>query len=902
VQSSLSYMLGTNVENLTLTGTAAVNGTGNSLANTLTGNSAANILTGGAGDDIYVVGAGDSIVEQLNEGTDTVSSAITWTLGANVENLTLTGAVAISGTGNSLSNMLTGNSAANVLDADGGDDTLNGGAGADTLFGGTGNDTYVVDNVGDVVTEQLNEGLDTVQSSVSYTLSANVENLTLTGTGVINATGNSLTNTLTGTSGANVLDGGTGVDTLIGGAGNDTYVVDDAGDVVRENLNEGTDTVQSAISYTLGVNAENLMLTGIGAINATGNSANNVLTGNSGNNLLDGGGGTDTLRGGLGDDAYVVDDAGDVVRENLNEGTDTVQSAISYTLGANVENLILTGSAALTATGNTLNNVLVGNSAANTLNGGTGADQLAGGAGNDTYVVDNVGDVVTEQLNEGLDTVQSSVTYALAANVDNLTLTGAAAINATGNSLANILTGNAGANVLDGGVGADTLVGGAGNDAYVVEDLGDVVTEQLNQGTDTVQSAISYTLGINLENLTLTGTAALTGTGNTLNNVLTGTSAANVLTGDDGNDTLDGGAGADTLIGGLGNDTYLVDNGSDVVAEQLNEGTDTVLSAVTYTLAANVENLTLTGTAASDGTGNALANTLRGNSAANVLTGGAGNDIYVVSTGDAVVENAAEGTDTVQSDITWTLGANLENLTLTGTAASNGTGNSLNNTLRGNSATNELTGGAGNDTYVVSTGDTILENANEGTDTAQSDVTWTLGANIENLTLTGTAAINATGNSLANTLTGNAAANQLAGGLGNDTLRGVLGNDTYLVNRGEGQDLISENDGTVGNSDQLLYGATINPLDLVLSRQANDLRLAIHGSTDYVTVQNWYSTPTTAQVETIQAGNGQALLSTQVDQLIQAMAGFTAQTGLTWDQAIDQRPQEVQTVLAASWQ
>ncbi|NOT97163.1 MAG: hypothetical protein HOP00_12770, partial [Nitrospira sp.] len=115
-------------------------------------------------------------------------------------------------------------------------------------------------------------------------------------------------------------------------------------------------------------------------------------------------------------------------------------------------------------------------------------------------------------------------------------------------------------------------------------------------------------------------------------------------------------------------------------------------------------------------------------------------------------------------------------------------------------------------------------------------------------------------------------------------------------------DTIQDADATAGNSDKLLYGATINPLDLVLSRQANDLRLAIHGSTDYVTVQNWYSTPTTAQVETIQAGNGQALLSTQVDQLIQAMAGFTSQSGLTWDQAIDQRPQDVQTVLAASWQ
>jgi len=760
VQSSVTYILGANVENLTLTGTATVNGTGNSLANTLAGNSAANVLTAGAGDDLYIVGVGDSIVEQLNEGTDTVQSAITWILAANMENLTLTGSAGINGTGNSVSNVLTGNSAANVLDGGAGDDTLNGGAGADTLLGGIGNDVYVVDNVGDVVTENLDEGLDTVQSSVSYTLAAHVEDLTLTGTAALTGTGNNLDNRLTGNSGANRLDGGTGADTLVGGLGNDTYVVDDAGDVVTEQLNEGTDMVQSAISYTLTANLENLTLIGTGAINATGNSQNNLLTGNSGQNVLDGGGGTDTLRGGLGDDTYVIDDATDVVTEHLNEGTDTVRTGLSYTLGAHVENLTLTGTAATTATGNTLNNVLTGNSAANVLNGGTGADMLVGGQGDDLYVVDNVGDVVVEQLNEGLDTVQSRVTYTLATDVENLTLTGTAAINATGNSLANILTGNAGANILDGGTGADIEVGGAGNDTYMVDDVGDVVTEQLNQGTDTVQSAISYTLGANVENLTLNGTAALTGTGNSANNVLTGNSAANFLDGEDGNDTLDGGTGADMLVGGLGNDTYVVDNVSDVITEQLNEGTDTVQSAVTYTLAANVEHLTLTGTAENNGTGNALANVL----------------------------------------------------------------------------------------------------------------------------------------------TGNGAANQLAGGTGNDTLRGGLGNDTYLVNRGDGQDTISENDGTVGNADTLLYGATINPLDLVISRQANDLRFAIHGGTDRVTIQNWFS-GTDNQVETIQAGNGQTLLSTQVDGLIQAMAQFSANhNGLTWDQGIAQKPQEVQEVLAASWQ
>jgi Ca2+-binding RTX toxin-like protein len=154
---------------------------------------------------------------------------------------------------------------------------------------------------------------------------------------------------------------------------------------------------------------------------------------------------------------------------------------------------------------------------------------------------------------------------------------------------------------------------------------------------------------------------------------------------------------------------------------------------------------------------------------------------------------------------------------------------------------------------------------------------------------------------LNNTLTGNNAENQLVGGVGNDTLRGGLGNDTYLITRGEGLDVIVENDSTAGNSDRLQYGAAINPLDLVISRQVDDLRLAVHGTADQVTIKDWY-VGTDHQVETVQAGNGSLLLSTQVDQLIHAMAAFNQQTGLTWDQAIDQRPQDVHAILAANWQ
>ena len=503
---------------------------------------------------------GDVVTENVEEGTDTVRTTLTsYTLGNNLENLVFTGSIGFVGTGNTLANTLIGGI---------GNDALDGGTGNDTLIGGLGNDTYIVDAPGDIVIENTGEGTDTVQSSISYALVANVENLTLTGTTAINATGNELNNIITGNSGNNILDGGAGADTLTGGAGNDTYIVDNSGDVIVETGSAGTDLVQSSVTYTLAANVENLTLTGTANIDGSGNTLANILTGNSGNNLLDGGSGADTLIGGAGNDTYVVDNITDVVTENINEGTDLIQASVTYTLAANVENLALTGSTAINGTGNILDNTLTGNSGNNTLDGGTGSDTLIGGAGNDTYVIDNSGDIVTENANEGTDLVQSSITYTLTDNVESLTLTGSGNINGTGNALANTVTGNSGDNTLDGGAGADTLIGGAGNDTYIVDNTGDVVTENATAGTDLVQSSITYTLGSNLENLTLTGTGNINATGNTLDNILIGNSGNNLLTGAAGNDTLTGGAGADVFsfaASGNGTDTITDFSDGDII-------------------------------------------------------------------------------------------------------------------------------------------------------------------------------------------------------------------------------------------------------------------------------------------------------------------------------------------------
>jgi len=810
VFSSVGYTLGANVENLTLQGSlSGITGTGNELDNILIGNYYHNTLLGAGGNDIldggwgtntmiggtgndtfYVYQSTDVVIEAEGEGEDKVVSSINYTLTSQVEDLVLTGNTQLSGTGNALNNHLYGNSVSNNLSGGDGNDTLDGGTDDDTLTGGLGDDTFIVDNVGDTTIEAAGQGTDTVRSSVSRTLSTNIENLILLGTADLDGTGNPLANRIEGNSGNNALDGRAGADILIGGDGNDTYTLDNVEDSVVEEATEGYDQVFSSVTHYLSAHVEALTLTGTSNVNAFGNELGNALTGNDGNNVLNGGAGADWMVGGAGNDIYFIDSSGDVVVDS--SGADVVQSTISLELFTNVEGLTLLGSANLDAIGNSSVNILTGNSGNNLLDGGSGADSMIGGAGDDRYVVDSTSDTITEEAGGGFDVVSASASFSLSKEVENLTLTGSAAINGSGHDNVNTITGNSGANTLDGKAGADTLIGRAGNDIYLVDNVGDVVIEAATEGTDVVQSTVSYTLTANVEELTLTGSAAIDATGNSLNNKLTGNSGANIL---------DGGLGTDSMSGGAGNDTYVVDNGGDTITEVSSGGIDVVHSSVSFSLAANVENLSLTGAANISGTGNTSANTLTGNSGNNALngssgadgmSGGAGDDSYTVdNTGDTVNEVAGEGTDDVTSSVSFELVGEVERLTLTGSSTINATGSDINNVLNGNTGTNRLdgkagadtmSGGTGDDTYVVeSGGDVVIENASAGLDTVESWITYALGSDVENLTLLGTAANNATGNILVNKLIGNSADNVLDGGAGADNMSGGAGNDTYVM-------------------------------------------------------------------------------------------------------------------------
>jgi Ca2+-binding RTX toxin-like protein len=259
-----------------------------------------------------------------------------------------------------------------------------------------------VNNSGDVVVELASQGADQVKASIAtYTLAANVENLTYVGTGNFAGTGNTLHNVITGGAGHDTLRSGGGNDTINGGAGNDTAYGEAGIDLVYAG--DGADTI-------FGGDSNDRLSGDAGDDQVLGEANRDYLYGWTGNDTLDGGADNDTMVGCAGNDTFIVNSAGDVVTEKASEGTDTVKSSVTYTLAVNVENLSLTGGAAIKGTGNAANNVISGNGAANTLNGGAGNDRLNGGAGNDSLIGGQGADIYVVALGGGSDLISNADT------------------------------------------------------------------------------------------------------------------------------------------------------------------------------------------------------------------------------------------------------------------------------------------------------------------------------------------------------------------------------------------------------------------------------------------------------------------------------------------------------------
>jgi Ca2+-binding RTX toxin-like protein len=856
---------------------------GNSARNTIRGGSEKDFIIGGAGYDTMIGGQGNDtyLFEDLGDvvfedslpsgGIDQINGAlvdVSLAAESGVENISLTGERSIGASGGDLNNLLVGNDSSNALRGNGGNDTLlgkdgndliDGGSGADSLVGGQGNDTYILDTVittdgsvisPDTLIEIDNGGIDEIRVAASVDLSqlTHFENVTLLESGLpqgfndFQVLGNASFNVIKGNSGNNLLDGAGGDDTLIGGAGNDTYRIDSQGDIVFEGIDHGgsgNDLVISTLDrYTLTESVENLQLiggagsVGIGNISANtllGNASDNSLVGlggsdtilaGQGNDTLDGGFDqrlwtqtTDSMVGGGGNDYYVVDNAGDVVLETADGGEDTIllyptTRAFEWSWTGTYQ---INQNSFSTKPATTLNPPL-------------------------SYTLEfylNQLIPTPTPLIENQFSYKRDYYYILPDNIENLIAKTRSIVVNNGNFLigANYIYGNSSNNLIsatsdlvggadigfndyfDGQGGIDTMAGGLGNDTYVVDSEDDRVLESAGEGTDLVLASVSYHLDTanivdsatgteitTVENLTLLDAAESTDTGspvstsitnlnidgwgNNGNNYLIGNSGNNSLYGEDGNDTLEGKSGTDSLIGGNGNDVYIISDSDDIIQEETGEGSDSVITTSNYILPDNLENIAYTGTGLASLIGNNDANSLIGNIFTQTLIGEGGID-----------------------------------------------------TLDGKDGGDSLIGGENDDTYYVySDKDTIFESVSEGTDLVYSTASYVLSSNVENLVLTGitgSEALNATGNDLDNSITGNSGNNSLTGLAGNDTILGGLGDDS--MDGGSGNNTLIGGDGndyyfTNGGTDTFVELAN-EGLDYVVSSSNVDLG-------DYAYIEN----------------------------------------------------------------
>ena len=584
-------------------------------------------------DTINASAVSSDLVLNLAAGAESTIAGNTLTIGAStsIEN-------AIGGDGN---DVILGNGLNNTLIGGRGNDTLDGGGGIDTLIGGLGDDIYYVDSLEDIVIEYENEGYDIIYSTLAnYILSANVELLQIisgganvTGSsGDDNIVGNAENNNIWGVGGNDKIYGADGDDVLYGGDGNDTLKGDGGNDGLYGDAGNDLLFGFADDDFLSGGDGADKLYGGLGNDTMYGGSGNDylkgedgndtlygdagidILTGNSGNDELHGGDDNDKLYGGLGADTLYGDAGNDYIKGD--DGDDIIY-------GGNDDDILTGGRDNDTLYGEAGNDSLYGDAGDDELYGGDGADVLRGHAGLDTLVGGNGNDILkggddADNLDGGAD---DDILYGEDGN--------------------DILTGGTGNDTLDGGAGIDIMAGGLGDDTYWVDNVGDSVTENLNEGTDLVRTTLdNYTLGNNIENLYLIGSQHLTGNGNALDNTLYGNSGWNTLFGMDGNDRIYGGDGGDTLHGGNGADILYGQGGRDTLYG--NDDNDTLYGGD------DIDNLyggngddTLRGENGDD--------RLYGDAGADRLYGGAGNDQLYGGNDDDLL-NGEAGNDLLRGE------------------------------------------------------------------------------------------------------------------------------------------------------------------------------------------------------------------------------------------------------------
>ncbi|MBU3626460.1 calcium-binding protein [Polynucleobacter sp. JS-Safj-400b-B2] len=783
---------------------------GSSRNDNLWGGTGNDTLFGYAGDDkLYGEEGNDQL--QGNDGNDYLDGGIgNDTLFGQVGNDILVG-----GDGDDLLMGFTGvNEAQQTLSTGQTDnDYLYGGNGNDQLYGGLGDD-YLDGGTG---ADNLNGGLGNDQ------LFGGSENDLLNG--------NEGDDQLSGDAGNDTLWGGVGNDILWGGDGNDTLMGFTPSNDVKQSLLAGES--DNDIMYggagddlILGGLGDDVLWGGIGADELQGGIGNDSLYGEDGNDRLFGGAGNDTIYGGAGDDLIFG-------------GAATNETALAS--GTADSNFLYGGDGSDTIVGG------IGN---DYIDGGAGADNMQGGLGDDTYIVNSVNDVILEQQNEGYDTVVSSSNYMLNANIEELRLVEGFNINGTGNSLDNRIIGNSFDNILDGVTGADTLIGGLGNDTYVVDNRGDTVVELAGEGVDTVQSKISYTLGNNVENLTLLDFSNFErGIVNGINVLVYGYPKSNELDYMQGNAVAGyKGTCALTSIANLATESGIATTEAQVVQTAISNNwcvTDATKTDADRGCSNYVSQQALLN---SYGIRNDMISGYNEQAVANLIKSGRG-VLLAVNAGKLWGGNTNANYD---------FGVVDHVITITGAVYDAGSG-------------------ALNGFYIADSGRGLVSDMSRYVSSADLKSAATVGLAYTLYTIDPIKlweeSINATGNGLDNVITGNRSNNILNGLAGNDALIGGLGNDTYVFGAGSGTDTIIDADSTAGNLDTISVGAGVAKEQLWFSQSGNDLVMSIIGTNDKDIIKDWFA-GSQNQIEQIKLSNGNTLANAQVNTLVQAMAGY----------------------------